>query len=77
MLQISDCIKRFGISTALVWSPDTNVFKLYQVLTFPASLGLTYGLKLELKQMQDLFQFTVFSNPLDMKFLRVLFHSTR
>ena len=26
MLQISDCIKRFGISTATVWSPDTDVF---------------------------------------------------
>ena len=28
MLQISDCIKRFGISIAIVWSPDTDVFIL-------------------------------------------------
>ena len=28
MLQISDCIKRTGISTAIVWSPDTDVFIL-------------------------------------------------
>ena len=28
MLQISDCIKRFGISTEIVWSPDTDVFIL-------------------------------------------------
>ena len=28
MLQISDCIKRIGISTAIVWSPDTDVFIL-------------------------------------------------
>ena len=28
MLQISDCIKRFRISTAIVWSPDTDVFIL-------------------------------------------------
>ena len=28
MLQKSDCIKRFGISTVIVWSPDTNVFIL-------------------------------------------------
>ena len=26
MLQISDCIKCFGISTAIVWSPDADVF---------------------------------------------------
>ena len=28
MLQISDCIKLFEISTAIVWSPDTDVFTL-------------------------------------------------
>ena len=74
MLQISDCIKRFGISTAIVWSPDTDVFILSA--HFPASLGLTYGLKLELKQIRDLSLFILFRNPLDMKFLLVLFHFT-
>ena len=43
MLQISDCIKHFGISTAIVWSPDTDVFILSD--HFSCKLGIDIWFK--------------------------------
>ena len=43
MLQISDCVKRIGISTAIVWSPDTDVFIL------SAHLSCKFGIDIWLK----------------------------
>ena len=75
MLQISDCVKCFGISTAIVWSPDTDVFILSA--HFSCKFGIDMWFKTGIKQTRDLFQFALFRNPLEMKFLRVLFHFTR
>ena len=47
MLQVSDCIKRFGISTAIVWSPDTDVFIL--VAHFSCKFGVDIWLKTRIK----------------------------
>ena len=47
MLQICDCTKRFGISTAIVWSPDTDVFILSA--HFSCKFGINIRFKIGIK----------------------------
>ena len=47
MFQISGCIKCFGISTAIVWSPDTDVFILSAY--FSCKFGIDIWFKIRIK----------------------------
>ena len=42
MLQISDCIKHFGISTVIIWSPDTDLFILSAHFSCKFGIGIWF-----------------------------------
>ena len=75
ILQISDCIKRFGISIVFVWSPDTDVFILSA--HFSCKFGIDIWFKTGIKTNTRFIPVhSTSQSELDMKFLHVLFYFT-